>query len=308
MAAKPSKVQRIAVVYNPSSGRKSKVIEPSDIKRSLPPGVELEWIALPPTGSAHLEWRESITRGFDLVLVAGGDGTVMACASVLLGNDIPLGILPHGTGNILASSLSIPRALPLALEVALHGERQWLDLGCANGKLFALAAGFGADAAIFAKTNPRLKARFGLVAYLIGSRALLSMRPDTFEIKVDAGKPVIRRGYGVIVGNLSRFRAVQLKWPGASLYDAQFEIAVIRSHPALGSVLAAEGRLVEWFMGQRVTIRSRRRHLLERDGDVDGSCSTLNVSVIPRRIEICVPRIIPVKSWRTVFNAFSSPH
>jgi diacylglycerol kinase family enzyme len=304
----PGAVQRIAVVYNPSSGRISKAIEPSDIKRLLPSGVALEWIALPLTSSLRIELEESLTKGFDLVLAAGGDGTVMTCASVLLGKKIPLGILPHGTGNVLASSLGIPRALPRALDIALHGEREWLDLGRANGKCFTLIAGLGADAAIFARTNTRLKARVGLAAYLIGSRALLSLRPDTFEIQIDGGKPVIRRAYGVMVGNLSRFRAVQLKWPGASSHDARFEIALIRSHPALGSVLAAEGRLVEWFMGQHIAIRSSRSHLLERDGDVDGLDTLLDVSIIPRGIAVCTPRIATTKSWRTVFDAFSAPH
>jgi diacylglycerol kinase family enzyme len=300
-------VRRIAVVYNPSSGRVSKAISPSDIKRLLPSGVALEWLVSPSAGTAHMDWGGSLAEEFDLVLAAGGDGTVMACAGLLLGQNIPLGILPCGTGNSLAASLGIPLALPHALDVALYGDRRPLDLGWANGKCFSLIAGLGVDAAIIARTNAQLKARIGRAAYLSGSRALLSLQRDTFEIQVDDGTPVLLQGYGVMVGNLSRFRAVQRKWPGATFHDGRFEVAVMRSHPALGSVWPADGRFVEWLTGRHVSIRSCRSHLLERDGDVDGSDDFLNVNVIPHGLTVCAPRMASAKQWRTVCGLFSAP-
>jgi diacylglycerol kinase family enzyme len=99
----------------------------------------------------------------DLILAAGGDGTVMACVTGLAGSGVPLAVLPGGTGNLLALNLNLPHGLDGALEVALHGDRRELDVGTLDGggDRFELMTGLGFDAAMLRDADPKLKARIG---------------------------------------------------------------------------------------------------------------------------------------------------
>jgi YegS/Rv2252/BmrU family lipid kinase len=297
-----AKMSRIAVIYNPLAGRRSQSIQRHHVDRLLPKGWTLEWFDTTIHKLTPIHLKVLLNKRFDLVLIAGGDGTVMACASALQGTGIPLGILPRGTGNVFASSLGIPSELPRAIEVALTGNRRHIDIGFANGRPFVLIAGIGPDAAIFAKTNSKIKARVGALAYLIGARVLLSVQRDTFEIEINENNPIRRRAYGVMVGNISRFRGVRRKWPNAAADDGQFEVAILRLHPAIGFILPADGPSIEWFLARQVVIRSNRLHPIERDGELDDPSRCLNVRVVSRSLTICVPKSVRVRPWITVFS------
>jgi len=93
----------------------------------------------PGTGQA----AQAVREGAGLVLACGGDGTVTRCAEALRGTGIPLGILPLGTGNLLARNLGLPLDLDAALVTALTGSNRRLDAGSANGHTFVVMAGLG---------------------------------------------------------------------------------------------------------------------------------------------------------------------
>src|SRR5690625_7833226 len=114
-------------------------------------------------------------------MAAGGDGTVRMVASVLAGTGVPMGIIPAGTGNLLARNVEVPLEDPsAAMTAALTGEDRQVDVGwlrtgdspaaalSAPRQLFLVSAGFGADAAMIGYTVPRLETRIGLIAYLLG--------------------------------------------------------------------------------------------------------------------------------------------
>src|SRR5258708_14241659 len=120
----------VAVIFNPTNRATSKST-PDDRRHQIQ--------AVLSAHRARVLWHEtssenpgpslvplSITQGADVILVSGGDGTVMACASALTGGEVPLAIAPGGTGNIIAASLLLPSDLPAAAEVALHGDLQWI--------------------------------------------------------------------------------------------------------------------------------------------------------------------------------------
>jgi Diacylglycerol kinase catalytic domain len=100
---------------------------------------------------------KAVRAGVDLVLASGGDGTITACVGAIAGTGIPLGVLPCGTGNLLARNLGLPLSLDEALAVALTGADRRLDVGTANGQPFVVMAGLGFDAELLAGASEQLR-------------------------------------------------------------------------------------------------------------------------------------------------------
>lgn len=101
--------------------------------------------------------RHALAAGADLVIVAGGDGTVRACAEVLAGTGVPLAIVPSGSANLTANALGVPLRPDAALRVAFGGRDRQIDLALADGMTFAAMAGIGLDAAVVGATPDTAK-------------------------------------------------------------------------------------------------------------------------------------------------------
>src|SRR6185436_5516277 len=101
--------------------------------------------------------RQAIAAGVDVVFACGGDGTIRACADELAGTAIALGVLPAGTGNLVAANLELPADLAAGVATAVTGKRRQIDLGCVDGHHFVLMAGMGFDAAMMRATPDTLK-------------------------------------------------------------------------------------------------------------------------------------------------------
>jgi YegS/Rv2252/BmrU family lipid kinase len=144
-------------------------------------------------------------RDYDAVFTLGGDGTAMEVAGALAWSGIPLGVLPGGTGNLLARALGVPRNVKKAIPMLLEGSIRQLDLGVVQGRHFAVAAGVGIDAAMVAETPSWMKRRLGVLAYtLIATRAALRavLWKQFFLARVTVdGEVVERRAAAVLFAN-----------------------------------------------------------------------------------------------------------
>ena len=118
-------------------------------------------------GDAERLAKEAVRLGYRSGVAAGGDGTIAEVITGLAGGPVPLGIIPLGTGNQLASNLGIPPDVERAVDVAVNGVSQTIDLGqLGNGRYFALMAGAGWDAEVMGSCSRELKERWGFGAYL----------------------------------------------------------------------------------------------------------------------------------------------
>jgi diacylglycerol kinase (ATP) len=137
------------------------------------------------------------------VFVLGGDGTVMEVVSALVGRDVAVGVLPGGTGNQLARHLGIPLRVRRAVAALAWAQHARIDLGrLADGRHFALTAGFGLDAAMILGASPALKRRIGVGAYFLSAtRAVMRMRPFPVRIEAD-GKRFEREAGLAMVANV----------------------------------------------------------------------------------------------------------
>jgi YegS/Rv2252/BmrU family lipid kinase len=242
--------------------------------------------------------------GIDLVVAVGGDGTVRGCAEGLARTGVPLAIVPHGTANLLARTLGVPRHPKAALGVALAvtpdagGVDRTIDLAVADEVPFTAMAGMGLDAAVVAGT--RLKHQFGWLAYAMSGAVHLTLPPARFSIRLDGGAPVERTARSVVVGNSGLLPGGFSLLPHARLDDGLLDVGVLAPHGPLGwprlatRVLARshhQDRMLERFQARKVEISATTRLPREVDGELVESGHSLTVTVVPSALTVRMPRL-----------------
>jgi YegS/Rv2252/BmrU family lipid kinase len=295
--ARPS---RVAVVFNPvtgggdTSGRKRDTLEALEGA-----GVEVLWLETTPEDPGQGLTAKAVAEGVDLVMAQGGDGTVMACVTALAGTEVPLAVLPGGTGNLLATNYDIPSDLEGAVAVALDGERARLDVAAMDDDRFVVMGGIGFDAAMLRDADPRLKERLGAVAYVLSGFKHLRRRATRFRLVLDDRPPFERTGQGVLIGNLGRLQGGLPIMPDARPDDGLLDVAVLQTRTVLDWLALAVRVLtrrrrkdpqLELFQAGRVEVACDRPQPVERDGDPADERDHLVVEVVPKALTLCIPK------------------
>ena len=246
--------------------------------------------------------RQVIDEQVDLVLVAGGDGTVRVVCAELAGTAIPAAVLPGGTGNLLARNLGISLELDVGLHELLDGSEQRIDSVLVEGDQlpgdrFVVMAGLGLDAAIIEDAPDDLKKRVGWAAYVVSTLKNLNHPFVNVEIVVDDQPPVRRRARTVVIGNVGTLQANIPLFPDATPDDGRIDVVVLAprriSHwprLALGLVIKSwRERHVERFTGKRIQVRADRVVGRELDGDAIAEGTSLVAEVDPSALVVRVP-------------------
>jgi YegS/Rv2252/BmrU family lipid kinase len=237
--------------------------------------------------------------GADLVVAVGGDGTVRGCAEGLARTGVPLGVVPHGTANLLARTLRIPGQPKAALAVALAagGVDRTIDLAVADGVPFTAMAGMGLDAAVVAGT--KLKHQFGWLAYAMSGAVHLALPPVRFTIRLDDGAPFEREARSVVAGNSGLLPGGFSLLPDARLDDGLLDVGVLAPHGPFGwPRLAArvlthshrQDRMLERFKARKVEIAAQALLPREVDGELVAAGHALTVAIAPSALTVRMPR------------------
>jgi diacylglycerol kinase (ATP) len=248
-------------------------------------------------GDSHAFAQEAASAGCDLVVAWGGDGTINEAASALVHTEVPLGIVPAGSGNGLASDLLVPFDARAALRIAASGRTMAIDAGKVDDCLFFNIAGIGIDAVIAARFNSRGISQRGLAAYLkLSAAELLRYRSQIYEISFEQER-VSYRAMLVAFANGRQYGNRLLIAPGARLDDGVLEIVIVE-HLSLPAIA---WRLPSLFRGtlqpgRGVTMRAAREVDVYTSGEipfhVDGEPrvgrDTLRVRTIPRALNVRV--------------------
>jgi YegS/Rv2252/BmrU family lipid kinase len=290
---------RVAVVFNPATGGGDTSGRKRDTQQALEAaGPDVLWLETTPEDPGQGLTAKAVAEGVDLVMAQGGDGTVMACVTGLAGTDVPLAVLPGGTGNLLATNFDIPADLEGAVDVALHGDRVRLDVAAMDDDRFVVMGGIGFDAAMLRDADPKLKERVGAVAYVVSGFRNLRRRATRFRLRLDDRPPLERTGQGVLVGNLGRLQGGLPVMPDARPDDGLLDVAVLQTRTMLDwltlavRVVARRRRKdpqLELFQARRIEIDCDRPQPVERDGDPAGTRDHLVVEVVPKALTLCVP-------------------
>jgi diacylglycerol kinase (ATP) len=297
--------KRCAVIYNPA-----RVTDWVTFRRHV--SYELKtrgwqppwWLETTAEDPGRAMARQAVEQGVDLVLVAGGDGTVRVVCSALAGTGIPLGLVPAGTGNLLARNLGIPLDEAAALAVAFDGLDKPIDLVKVTlddvaSDHFAVMAGIGLDAMIMQGTNQDLKKAVGSAAYFLAAAQNANHPALQTTIEMDDGPPVARRAHVIVIGNVGYLQANIPLIPDARADDGQLDVVIasprtVRDWVRLTArVLARQRRpddQLDRLTGQRVKITVDPPDHYQMDGDTVGECRSLLAEVQPGALLLRIPR------------------
>ena len=211
---------RLAVICNPTTVDDREELQ-IEVKRRWPHDDVL-WFETVPADPGAGQTRRALDEGVDVVLVAGGDGTVAQAVGVLAETQVALALLPVGTGNLLARNLGLPLDLGEALDRAAGSGRDHIDVLQADGRCFTVMAGLGFDATMMRETDDAGKTRFGWLAYLGGGfRALRRTPRRRYAISVD-GRPHVRiTALAVMIGNVGQLQGGMDVLPDADPRDGR---------------------------------------------------------------------------------------
>jgi len=242
---------------------------------------------------------EAPSKGYDIVIAAGGDGTVSEVANGLAGQDLPLGIVPTGTVNVLAREFGIPLDPVHAARMISEWTPRKIDLGTANGRCFTLMAGFGFDAAVTANVLQPVKDMIGASAYVLKGLETLTRYRAT-DVTIEMPEHTYRgKAFLVIVANAQTYTYGLKITPRASPHDGVLDVCVFER--PISDRLGFAWQVAEVFVNQHLyhsqvkffrtqslRISSQPEIMAQLDGDTFGS-TPMDVSIRPRSLALVAP-------------------
>ncbi|HSJ23803.1 MAG TPA: diacylglycerol kinase family protein [Longimicrobiales bacterium] len=296
---------RTLILLNPQAGQQ----DPARLRRRIggafaEHNTPFDLVTTEYAGHASELAREAVALDYRAVAVCGGDGTLAEVATGLAGSDVPLAILPRGTGNQVAQNLGVPLALRKAIDVAIHGTPVSIDLGRIGDRAFMLVAGAGFDAAVMRSATRELKERWGFGAYVYAAvKEALSAAPRRFRITAD-GRDIEVDAVSVMVANVGELFARWLplrlplaERPTGAWNDGLLDVVIVapRNPQDMAALLwqAAQRRLhgsdrFVHFQARAITIDADPAIAVQIDGDPAGE-TPISMAVMKDALRVIVP-------------------
>jgi diacylglycerol kinase (ATP) len=293
---------RLAVVVNPRKFDDVDVPRAQIFAQCREAGLdEPLWFEADKKDHGRAKAKKAMKKGATVVAALGGDGTVRGVASAVVGSDVSLGILPGGTGNLLARNLKIPvDDLAEALRIVMRGREHHIDVGRVqfdhdDPEMFLVMTGMGLDGQTMAKANKTVKATLGWPAYVVSG--VEGMFRGGFGAKVSTpGQQRVRQhAVSVIVGNCGTLTGGIELMPHARLDDGKLDAVVVSPHGVFGwaAVVAAVAshdksghrRLVR-RVGHKITVSCDVPVEAQLDGDAVGKRSRIKARVDPSALRV----------------------
>jgi len=295
---------RLAVVVNPSKFDSLDQLT-ADIEQACRDAgwPEVGWHETTPEDPGHGQARQAIADGATVVCSLGGDGTARSVASALVGTDVALGLLPGGTGNLLARNLGLPvDDLPAALDVVLTGTTRRIDAGAVTWdddeeQVFLVMAGMGIDAEMNAGADERVKNAVGWAAYVPSAARALFSRGFGVRAASHNDQARSRRARMVVVGNCGELTGGMVLIPDARLDDGELDAVVLAPHGVAGWAAALHDLLVSRrgdrrdlrrFAASAIDAVTDRPVMSELDGEPVGPRRRMATRALPGALTVIV--------------------
>ncbi|HSJ56928.1 MAG TPA: diacylglycerol kinase family protein [Anaerolineae bacterium] len=291
--------KRIHVVVNPAAGQPQPIL--SVLNRVFNEfGVRWDVDVTHEAGDGLRLARAAVEAGAEIVAAYGGDGTIMEVANGLMGTDVPLAILPGGTGDVFSIELGIPQPLEEAVRLACsdQGEVRRVDVGQTGDRYFLLRLATGFTARQIQGVTRELRDQYGKFAYFLGAlQALPQAGPVRFGFLLDGQEEVEFEGVTCIVANAGRLGISDFTLaPDIDVSDGLLDVFAVRGFDlgALGSVAASIAALnvnpenMGHWRAREVTIRADPVQPVVVDGEDCGE-TPVRVQLHHQALHVIVP-------------------
>lgn len=294
---------RAVIIFNPFAGQATGLAQELDAAAQV--WRDQGWyVELQPTtaaGDGTRLARLAVEQQCEMVVAAGGDGTINEVVNGLAGSATVLAALPLGTVNVWARELRLPLQPRAAAEAMLTWKARPIDLGRAGSHYFLLMAGIGFDATITSEVRPEEKRRLGALAYVLrGLEVALRIQGTRAWITLD-GKKIRSRVLMVVVGNTQLYGGMVRITRRASIDDGLLDVCVMQGDGVFSGLIHAFSILrqrysldpeMEYYRARRVRIVTRPSLPVQVDGDTIGQ-TPMTFEVAAGALQALMPAILP---------------
>lgn len=286
-------MNKTIVILNPAA-RSEKASRLLERIRELSGGAPVRLTS--EAGDASRIAAEAVRDGVEVIIAAGGDGTINEVINGIGNAPVRLGILPVGTMNVFATELGIPHGnLERAWSIIEQGKVVAVDLPKANDTHFIQLAGVGLDAEVVRKTTADSKKALGPLSYLLTLVQVAAHKPPRVVVETEGGR--IREGSFVLIGNGRLYGGPFPVFKRASLHDGLLDVLVfqnqshwdvVRYFQAIAFGTHPELPDVEYFQTSSIKVTSSGDVPVELDGEVAGMLPCL-FSMEPQKLRVMAP-------------------
>ena len=289
---------KISVIFNPTAGRRRWEFVNAVMTELKVKGANVSLVSTRGPGDAEMLAQEYSVRDSDMIVAAGGDGTINEVANGLIASGQgTLGIIPMGTANLVALEIGLGKSPAEIADTLLSGTPRTIHAGLANGRHFLLMAGVGFDAHVVAGLNTQLKKRIGKAAYAWSS--LVQMNRFSFPTYHVTADGVSYEAASVVVCKARYYAGPYTLAPSARLTEPQLELCLFKRRGRLSIMRYGTIMLLDRFQTcsdiervicQQVHIDPPEGEVtpVQSDGELFGE-APIDVSVVPNALRLMYP-------------------
>jgi YegS/Rv2252/BmrU family lipid kinase len=308
IATRLSKTLVAHLIFNPVAGQGNPEQDLALIRQLLEPHLSLHIHQTTPETQPASLVKAAIAARADFVIASGGDGTVSAVAGALIGEGVPLGLIPRGTANAFATALGLSELLPIrnACQVILAGQTQTVDAAYCNDVPMILLAGVGYEATVVEKANRELKNQWGALAYLMAGWQSFDEQ-ELFEAELEAEGEIHRFQAGAItIANAAPPTSILAQGAGQVIWnDGLLDVTVASAENKMDGIMTMlrmlgtamtqtelQDRKVGHGRTQQLKLKTNPPQKVVVDGEIIGT-TPIEVKSVPGGLTVLVPKSQP---------------
>jgi YegS/Rv2252/BmrU family lipid kinase len=296
------------LIFNPVAGQGNAEQDLATIKAILEPAITLDIHFTTATLDADQLALAAVNQGVEAVIASGGDGTISAATTALMGTGIPLGVISRGTANAFANALDLPMPIDAACQNILAGATRVIDAATCNGKPMILLAGIGFEAETVDRADRQAKNRFGLLAYIMAGIEQLQQLAQ-FEAEIETEDKIIKVSASAItIANAAPPTSILAQGSAGVIFDdGLLDVTILAPANKTGAIAASYELLTSALKGDATTrpdigyLRTKRLTIvtdppqkLVVDGEVMGM-TPVTLECVPGSLTIFAPRNEPLQ-------------
>lgn len=291
------------LIFKPASKPSESEEELIAIRAMLEPEFNLSVYYTSPEVSAAQLAHQAVENGAEVIIAAGGDGTVSAAAEALIGTEIPFGVIPRGTANAFATYLGIPRDVKAACKIILTGNTRLVDTALCNEKPMVLLAGVGFEAKTIQQADSEAKNRFGALAYILAGIKQFWQDIKPFKTTIETeSQTIVVQAIAVTVANSAPSTSVLAHGTtGVFVDDGLLDITIISPQSRFEGVIAlyhllksgfskkaVERGNVSYLRARHIKINTQPPQPVVLDGNLIGT-TPVEIDCIPNSLNVFTP-------------------